>query len=71
MNIHKGYVLAQVIRVERLPSLAGIWRILQGWHELARMDNSALKSPGLFRTNAGGRAVIQGCPVEDVIGRSC
>lgn len=44
MNAHGGYVLAQVIRVERLPSPAGIWRILQRWHELARVDDSALKN---------------------------
>ena len=59
MNRQKGYVLAQAIRVERLPSLAGIWRMLRRWRQLARergqlarLNDAALKDLGLSRADA-------------------
>lgn len=59
MKSQKGYALAQVIHFERLPSLAGVWRMLRRWRQLARergqlarLDGSALKDLGLSRADA-------------------
>mgnify|MGYP006155648127 FL=1 len=59
MKGQKGYALAQAIHFERLPSLAGMWRMLRRWRQLARergqlarLDDAALKDLGLSRADA-------------------
>mgnify|MGYP006180966905 FL=1 len=59
MKGQKGYALAQAIHFERLPSLAGMWRMLRRWRQLAReraqlarLDGAALKDLGLSRADA-------------------
>jgi uncharacterized protein YjiS (DUF1127 family) len=58
MKGQKGYALAQAIHFERLPSLAGVWRMLRRWRQLARergqlarLDSAALKDLGLSRAD--------------------
>jgi uncharacterized protein YjiS (DUF1127 family) len=58
MKGQKGYALANAIHFERLPSLAGLWRMLRRWHQLARerqqlarLDDMALKDLGLSRAD--------------------
>ncbi|VXC49681.1 DUF1127 domain-containing protein [Pseudomonas sp. 8O] len=58
MKGQKGYALAQAIHFERLPSLAGMWRMLRRWRQLARergqlarLDDAALKDLGLSRAD--------------------
>lgn len=59
MKGQKGYVLTQAIQVERLPSLAGVYRTLRRWRQLARergqlarLNDAALKDLGLSRADA-------------------
>ena len=59
MKGQKGYALAQAIHFERLPSLAGVWRMLRRWRQLAReraqlaqLNDAALKDLGLSRADA-------------------
>jgi len=58
MKGQKGYALAQAIHFDRLPSLAGVWRMLRRWRQLARergqlarLDDAALKDLGLSRAD--------------------
>lgn len=58
MNSQKGYAMAQAIPSGRLPSVAGIWRVLRRWQQLARerrqlaaLDMAALKDLGLTRAD--------------------
>ncbi|MGE8297169.1 MAG: DUF1127 domain-containing protein [Pseudomonas sp.] len=58
MKGQKGYALANAIHFERLPSLAGLWRMLRRWRQLARerqqlarLDDMALKDLGLSRAD--------------------
>jgi len=59
MKGQKGYALAQAIHLERLPSLASVWRMLRRWRQLARergqlarLNGAALKDLGLSRADA-------------------
>lgn len=58
MKGQKGYAMAWAIPSGRLPILAGVWRVLRRWQQLARerrqlaaLDMAALKDLGLSRAD--------------------